>query len=200
MNREIAIFLLDSNGLHDENWANTPTRKEYMQKKKERKKERKRKTEEHEHKQKRNHAIPIHQSIKDAISPSNSFAIYKKKIRQVSSSINQIRLRVIPRILIGNLPSRASIELIQDALGHSVEQLLGVDAEEVPGDVEGFVDTACFVRGLADEGAFELVEEFEGELVLGGEGFFSDDCLHGGCFGLVLVMYVLIYVWGLGED
>ena len=124
----------------------------------------------------------------------------KKKIRQVSSSINQIRLRVIPRILIGNLPSRASIELIQDALGHPVEQLLGVDAEEVPGDVEGFLDSACFVRGLADEGAFELVEEFEGELVFGGEGFFSDDCLHGGCFGLVLVMYVLIYVWGLGED
>ena len=72
MNREIAIFLLDSNCLHDENWANTPTRKKYMQKEK-------RKTEEHKHKQKRNHAIPIHQSIKDTISPSNSFAIYKKK-------------------------------------------------------------------------------------------------------------------------
>ena len=198
MNREIAIFLLDSNGLHDENWANTPTRKEYMQKKK-RKKEKEKPKNMNTNRKEITQFLFINQSRM----PSHlliHLLFIKKKIRQVSSSINQIRLRVIPRILIGNLPSRASIELIQDALGHPVEQLLGVDAEEVPGDVEGFLDSACFVRGLADEGAFELVEEFEGELVFGGEGFFSDDCLHGGCFGLVLVMYVLIYVWGLGED
>lgn len=72
---------------------------------------------------------------------------------------------VITSILVRNLASRASIELVQNTLRDTVEQFLGVDAEEVPGDVEGLEDTAGFVGGLADEGAFEFVEELERELV-----------------------------------
>lgn len=73
--------------------------------------------------------------------------------------------RVIPGILVGDLAGRAGVELIQDTLGDTIEQFLGVDAEEVPGDVERLVDTAGLVWGLADEGALEFVEELEGELV-----------------------------------
>ena len=77
----------------------------------------------------------------------------------------------------------AGVELVQNTLGNTVEQLLGVDTEEVPGNVERFEDTPGFVCGLADEGTFELVEELEGELVLGGQSLLTNDCLHGGCCG-----------------
>lgn len=89
---------------------------------------------------------------------------------------------VVPGILSSELAGGAGVELVQDALGDTVEQLLGVDAEEVPGDVERLVDGAGLVRGLADEGALEFLEELEGELVFGGKGFLTDDGLHGGCF------------------
>lgn len=77
----------------------------------------------------------------------------------------------------------AGVELVESALGDTVEEFLGVDAEKVPGDVEGFLDGARLIGRLADEGALELLEEFEGELVFRGEGFLSDDGFHGGCLG-----------------
>lgn len=101
--------------------------------------------------------------------------------------------RVIPRILVRNLAARAGVEFVDDTLGDTVEEVRRVDAEEVPGDIEGLEDGAGLVGGLVDEGAFELVEELEGELVFGGEGVFSDDGFHGsgvsanGVFGVELV-------------
>lgn len=105
------------------------------------------------------------------------------------SSINQVRIlpltrsRIIPGILVGHLARRPRIEFIQHTLGNPVEQFLGVDAEEVPGDVQRLVNTPGLVGGLTDEGALEFVEEFERELILWGQSFFSDDCFHGGCLG-----------------
>lgn len=89
-------------------------------------------------------------------------------------------MRVIVGILVRNLASVAGVELIESALGDAVKQFLGVDAQEVPSKVEGFLDGARLVGRLADEGALELLEELERELVFRGEGVFSYDGFHGG--------------------
>lgn len=95
--------------------------------------------------------------------------------------------RVVAGILVGDLAGGAGVELVQDTLGDTVEQLFGVDAEKVPGDVEGLVDRTRLVWRLADEGSFELIEELQGQLVFGGKGFLTDDCLHGGCWEIVML-------------
>ena len=91
---------------------------------------------------------------------------------------------VIPRILVPRRstfgPSRPLVELVQDLGRDAVEKFLGVDAQQAPGEVDGFVDGPGLVGGLRDEGAFELVEKFERELVFGGQGFLTYDGLHGG--------------------
>lgn len=82
----------------------------------------------------------------------------------------RLPLTMIPRILIalpGLALARALVELIEDFLGDTVEEFFGVDAEEAPCQIDGFVDGAGFVGGLGDECFFELFEEFEGELVFG---------------------------------
>ena len=88
-------------------------------------------------------------------------------------------------ILRSILAGRASVELIKNLLGDTVEEFLGVDTEKVPCLVERFEDCAGLVGGLGDEGAFEFFEELEGEFVFGGEGFFSDDGFHGGWVGVL---------------
>jgi hypothetical protein len=72
------------------------------------------------------------------------------------------------------------VVLVKDLSWDTVEQLLGVDAEQRPSEVERLVDGARFVRALSNEGAFELLEELERQLVFRGQGFLSDDGLHGG--------------------
>jgi len=125
---------------------------------------------------------PILSSTKEKTETSTS----KSRIDKVGVLLRRALLllaRVIPGVLAGDLAGGAGVELIQDALGDTVEQFLGVDAEQVPGDIEGFKDATGLVWRLADEGTLELLEEFEGELVFGGKSFLADDGLHGGYFG-----------------
>ena len=89
-------------------------------------------------------------------------------------------MRVIVGILVRDLASMASVELIESALGNAVKQFLGVDAQEVPSKVEGLLDGARLVGRLADESALEFLEELERELVFRREGVFSYDGFHGG--------------------
>ena len=91
--------------------------------------------------------------------------------------------RVVAGILAGNLAGGTGVELIESALGDTVEEFLGVNAEQVPGDVQRLEDAARLVGRLANKGALELVEELQREFVFGGKGFFTDDGLHGGCTG-----------------
>lgn len=124
-----------------------------------------------------------------------SHLISGKSDRQASlhdsrSSLDQVRAllrrhlqllaRVFPRVLV-RLPAlaRTRVVLVQDLLGDTVEQLLGVDAEQVPGQIQRLVDGAVLVRALRDEGALELFQEFEGELVFGRQSLLTDDGFHG---------------------
>lgn len=80
-------------------------------------------------------------------------------------------VRIIPRILIPLRPrlrpSRPLIKLVQNLRRDAIEEFLGIDAQQAPGEVYRFVDGSGLVGRLRDEGAFELVEEFERELVFG---------------------------------
>ena len=110
-------------------------------------------------------------------------------------------LSIIPRVLIAASTSASSslplptplIELIQHLLRYPIQQLLGVDPQQAPGHIDGLENGAGLVGGLGDEGALELIEELEGELVLGREGFLAHDGFHGGgvaadgVFGVELV-------------
>lgn len=91
------------------------------------------------------------------------------RINQVLLPILLRSLRIIPRILIPRRlalrPARPLVILIENLRRDAVEEFLGVDPQQTPGEVEGFVDGSGLVGGLRDEGAFELVEEFERELV-----------------------------------
>lgn len=89
-----------------------------------------------------------------------------------------LRLRIIPRIFVSTASSRlrsttrltrTSIKLVDNLLGDTVQQILRVDTQQVPGDIERFIDWARLVGGLGDEGSFEFFEEFEGEFVFGWE-------------------------------
>lgn len=121
-----------------------------------------------------------------------------------------IRLRLIvlfvPRIFIP-LPAPPLpgplIKLIQHLLRDAIQQFLGVNPQQTPREVDALVDGAALVRRLVDEGAFELVEEFQGELVFGREGFLADDGFHGGgvpadgVFGVELVGDVAVVFAGV---
>lgn len=70
----------------------------------------------------------------------------------------------VPSALVGlSLPL---IELIQHLLGDSVEELLGVDPQQLPGLVEAVEDGALLVRALVDVRLLELLQELERQLVL----------------------------------
>ena len=90
------------------------------------------------------------------------------------------------------------VELIQDLLGDTVEQLLGVDAEELPSLVETVEDGALFVRALRDVCLLELLKELERQLILVAQRLLTDDSLHAGgvttdgVFGVQLVGHIAV--------
>jgi len=92
----------------------------------------------------------------------------------------------------------ALVELVEHLLGDSVEKLLGVDPEQVPGLVEAIEDGALLVCALVDVRLLELLEELERKLVLVGQRLLTDDGLHGcgvatdGVLGVQLVGHVAV--------
>lgn len=90
-------------------------------------------------------------------------------------------LIVIPCVLVSatslSLPTPL-VEFIQHLLRYPVQQLLWIDAQQAPGHINGLEDAARLVGRLRDEGAFELLEELEGQLVFRGEGLFPHDGFH----------------------
>lgn len=97
----------------------------------------------------------------------------------------------------------ALVELVKHLLGDSVQQLLGVDSEQVPGLVKTVEDGALLVRALVNVGLLELLKEFKRELVLVGQSLLTDDSLHGrgvttdGVFGVKLVGDVAVVLAGV---
>lgn len=94
---------------------------------------------------------------------------------------------------------RGSLVVFLEYLGgDTVEELLRVDAEETPGQIQGIDDGARFIGRLRDEGSLELLEELEGEFVLRRQGFFTDDGFHrrgvatNGVLGIQLVRDVAV--------
>ena len=57
------------------------------------------------------------------------------------------------------------VVLVENLGWDTVEEFLGVDTEQRPGKVEGFVNGARLVGTLGDEGALELLEELKRQLV-----------------------------------
>jgi hypothetical protein len=70
------------------------------------------------------------------------------------------------------------VKLVQDLLGDSVQELFGVDSEQIPGLVQTVEDGALLVGALVDVRLLELLEELERKLVLVGQSLLTDDGLH----------------------
>jgi hypothetical protein len=112
-------------------------------------------------------------------------------------------LAVLLAIIVG-VPSAlvrlalALVELVEHLLGDSVEKLLGVDPEQVPGLVEAVEDGALLVCALVDVRLLELLEELKRKLVLVGQRLLTDDGLHrcgvatDGVLGVQLVGHVTV--------
>lgn len=104
---------------------------------------------------------------------------------------------IVPRILA--LPR---VVLVQHLLRDPVQQLLGVDPEQLPRLIERLVDASLLVRALGHERLLELLEELERQLVFVGQRFLSDDGLHGCCvtadgvFGVQLVGHIRVIATG----
>lgn len=88
--------------------------------------------------------------------------------------------RVVAGVLTGNLARGTGVEFIKSTLGDTVEELLGVNAEQVPGDVQRLENGAGLVGRLTNKAALEFVEELQRKFVFRRKGFFSNDGLHGG--------------------
>ena len=100
----------------------------------------------------------------------------------VGFCISILLLRIVPRILISLAPfalTRSLVKLVQDLLRDPVQELLGVNPQQTPSEVDGLVNGSRLVRGLRDERLFELLEEFEGELVFRRQSFLTDYGFHG---------------------
>ncbi len=101
----------------------------------------------------------------------------------------------IPSILIPTPPLLPGplIKFIQHLLRDTIEQLLGVDPQQTPRQIDTLIDGPALIRALVDERPLELVQELQGQLVFGGKGFLADDGLHAGgvaadgIFGVKLV-------------
>ena len=113
-----------------------------------------------------------------------------------------VGLTIIVPSALGRL-ALALVELVEHLLGDSVEQLLGVDPEQVPGLVEAVEDGALLVRALVDVRLLELLEELERQLVLIGQRLLADDGLHrcgvaaDGVLGVQLVGHVAVVLAGV---
>jgi hypothetical protein len=97
-------------------------------------------------------------------------------------ALAQVVLRVLAALLLRRISTAPTplVVLVQNLGWDTVEQLLWVDAEQRPCEVQRLVDGAGFVRALGDEGALELLEELKRQFVFGRQRFLSDDGLHGG--------------------
>lgn len=71
------------------------------------------------------------------------------------------------------------IELRQSGRGDTFQHLLGEDTQQLPADVQRFVDGTVFVVALRYEVLLELGEEFQIEEIVRREGLLTYDSLHG---------------------
>ncbi|KAH3674917.1 hypothetical protein WICPIJ_009426 [Wickerhamomyces pijperi] len=75
---------------------------------------------------------------------------------------------------------------------------LSGDSQQVPSLIQGFKDGSVFVGTLLDESLLELLQELQGQLVFIGQGFFTDNGLHGssvtanGVLGVKLVGHITV--------
>ncbi|KAI6769729.1 hypothetical protein HG530_004358 [Fusarium avenaceum] len=106
----------------------------------------------------------------------------------VLSCVNEVLFRLLLASGLGLCPSLALalgllggslVELVEDLGGDTVEQLLGVDTKQAPCKVKRLVNGSRLVLALANELALELLQEFERQLVLSGQGLLTNDSLHG---------------------
>ncbi len=92
-------------------------------------------------------------------------------------------LRVIPRILIASpslpLPTPL-VKLIQDLLRNPIQQLLRINPQQIPRQIDGLINRPRLVRRLRDKSALKLVQKLERELVFRAQSFLADDGFHAG--------------------
>lgn len=106
-----------------------------------------------------------------------------------------LTILAIPGVLIPTPPLFPGplIELIQHLLRDTIQQLLRVDPQQTPRQIDTLVDRPALIRTLVDERPLKLVQEFQRQLVFGRKGFLADDGLHAGgvaadgIFGVELV-------------
>lgn len=91
--------------------------------------------------------------------------------------LTAVRLAIVLRSLAALALSL--VVLIQHLLGNAVQQLLREDTQQLPRHVESVEDASLLVRTLVDVVPLEAVQELEGELVLVGQGFLTNDSFHG---------------------
>lgn len=102
-----------------------------------------------------------------------------------TSTLDQalLLLAVLLGVIVGVTSSLVSlalplVEFVEDLLGDSVEELLGVDSEQIPSLVKTVEDSALLVGTLVDVRLLELLEELERKLVLVGQSLLTNDSLH----------------------
>jgi hypothetical protein len=110
-----------------------------------------------------------------------------------------ILIPLLLRLLLFPLPL---VEPIQHLRRNPIKQVLRVDPQQLPRQIQTLVDIPLLVRALAHESAFELVQELKGQLVFRRQGFLADHGFHGGgvaadgVFGVELVGDVTVVFAG----
>lgn len=82
-------------------------------------------------------------------------------------ALTRVVLSVLVALLLVDIGTTSTplVVLIENLGWDTVEELLGVDAEQRPCQIEGLVDGARFISTLGDKGTLELFEKFKRQLV-----------------------------------
>lgn len=118
------------------------------------------------------------------------------QILALALTLTRIVLRILAALLILTLPLLLPLPLIiliQNLGRNPIKQLLRINPQQLPRQIQTLKDIPLLIRALRHKRLLKLIQELQGQLILRRQGLLADDGFHGGCvapdgvFGVELV-------------